>query len=192
MIEQLINSFTMISVQLHNNLPIVGVILLIPWTCFFISTVITQRILLLGIIPRTARGIPGIFFAPLLHANFNHLFFNSIPLAVLSAFLLINGLYSYIVITVLITVLSGFAIWCLARPGLYIGASALITGYWGFLISNAYQEASATTIILAALSLYYFAGIFLGIFPQQKGVSWEGHLCGLLAGLAINTLLSMH
>jgi membrane associated rhomboid family serine protease len=192
MINELMNSLTLIVNQTKSNLHTLGIILLIPWSLFFITHFINNRILLLGIIPRHIRGIPGILCAPLLHANFNHIFFNSIPLLVLSNFILINGLHYYLIVTLLITVLSGLAIWCFAKPGLHIGASALITGYWGFLISNIYQYGSVTNIILGLLSLYYFAGIFLGIFPREKGVSWQGHLFGLLAGLGTSYLLKTY
>jgi len=189
MIDQLTSSVSLIVSQTQNNLNILGIILLIPWIMFLITHFINSKLLLFGIIPRSIAGLPGILFAPLLHANFNHLFFNTIPLIVLSNFILIEGLGYYLIITLMITVLSGLAIWCFAKPGLHIGASALITGYWGFLVSNIYQNGSLTTIILGLLSLYYFAGIFLGIFPSQKGVSWEGHLFGLLAGFATSYLL---
>lgn len=192
MINELMVSLNLIVTQTQNNIYFLGVILLIPWSIFFISYFINSKILLLGIIPRHIRGLPGILFAPLLHANFNHIFFNSIPLLVLSNFILINGIKYYLLITLIITVLSGFAIWCFAKPGLHIGASALITGYWGFLISNIYQNGTLTTIILGLLSLYYFAGIFLGIFPREKGVSWQGHLFGLLAGLATSYIYKLY
>ena len=191
MLNELVNSLNLIVYQTQINLHTLGIILLIPWVIFFITHFISNKLLLLGIIPRHLIGISGILFAPLLHANFNHLFFNSIPLLVLSNFILINGLQYYLVITLIITLLSGLCIWCFAKPGLHLGASALITGYWGFLVCNVYQNATLTTLILGLLSLYYFAGIFLGIFPSQKGVSWEGHLFGLLAGFATSYLVSI-
>ena len=188
MFDQLITSLNIIKIQIQNNLPTLGLVLLIPWSLYFISSCITNRILLLGIIPRRLRGLPGIIFAPLLHANFNHIFFNSIPLIVLSCFILINGLYYYLIVTLL----SGSAIWCFAKNGLHIGASALITGYWGFLVANIYQHTTPLTIILGILSIYYFAGIFLGIFPKEKGVSWQGHLFGLLAGVVSSYLFKLY
>lgn len=189
MIDELTNSLALITTQTQNNLQTLGIILLIPWVIFFITALISNKPLLLGIIPRRIYGMAGILFAPLLHANFNHVFFNSIPLLVLSNFILINGLHYYLVVTLMITVLSGLAIWCFAKPGLHIGASGLITGYWAFLVSNIYQTGSLTTIILGIISIYYFAGIFFGIFPSKKGVSWEGHLFGLVAGFATSYLI---
>lgn len=134
-------------------------------------------------------GLPGIFFAPFLHANFNHLFFNTIPLLVLSDFLLIHGLPYFMIVTLAITVLSGLLIWCFAKPGLHVGASAVITGYWALLLMNSYQQANVTSIMLGIVSVYYFLGIFYGVFPGKKGVSWEGHLFGLVAGLATGYFL---
>ncbi|MGM9451856.1 rhomboid family intramembrane serine protease [Legionella bozemanae] len=191
MLEELNNSLNWIISQTKNNIPILEIILLIIWL-FFFASLFFRKILLLGIIPRRVYGLPGILFAPLLHANFNHIFFNSIPLVVLSNFILINGLSYFLVVTIMITVLSGIAIWCFAKPGLHIGASGLITGYWGFLVSNIYQSGTLTTIILGIICIYYFAGIFFGIFPKEKGVSWEAHLFGLLAGLATSYLFAMY
>lgn len=188
MLQQLSNSLDLILLQTQNNLPVLFIILLIPWVVFLLS-LINKRILLLGIIPRHLIGIPGIFLCPLLHANFNHIFFNSIPLLVLSNFLLIDGLHLFIFVTIAIVTISGFLVWCFGKPGVHIGASALITGYWGFLVSNAYQHATLTSIILGVISAYYFAGIFLGIFPSEKGVSWEGHLFGLISGVGLSFLI---
>lgn len=192
MLEELVISITVIKMQIQNNLTILGIILLIPWSIYLFSSCISNKILLLGIMPRRFMGLPGILFAPLLHANFNHIFFNSIPLVVLSAFLLINGVHYYLTVTLLITLLSGACIWCFANQGLHVGASAVITGYWGLLISNLYQQVTPISFILAALSIYYFAGIFLGIFPKEKGVSWQGHLFGLLAGIASSYIVQLH
>lgn len=190
MINELSQSLYFIVSQTQKNSPILGWILFLLWFCFFLTRV-NKNLLLLGIIPRRVYGLPGIFLAPLLHANLNHVFFNSIPLLVLSNFVLIQGLPYYLVVTLSITFLSGFCIWCLAKPGLYVGASALITGYWGFLVMNIYQGNTLTTLILGLLSLYYFAGVFLGIFPREKGVAWQGHLFGLLAGFGTSYLMKL-
>ena len=185
MLEAINASLDLIISQTQGNEKNLGIILAIPWGVYFINLLLGKRLLLLGIIPRRIYGLPGILFAPLLHADFNHIFFNSIPLLVLSDFLLIHGLHYYLIVTGFITVVSGFLIWCFAKPGIHIGASALITGYWALLVSDIYNQGSITALMLGGISLYYFAGIFFGIFPSQKGVSWEGHLFGLLAGLAL-------
>ena len=190
MLDELNNSLALIIDQTKMNTPILALILMVPWVFFILSLLSGKRLLLLGIIPRRIYGLPGIFFAPVLHADFNHLFFNSIPLIVLSNFILIQGLNYYLLITLWITLISGVLIWCFAKPGIHIGASAVITGYWALLVYNIYQQGTLTAIILGFICLYYFAGIFLGIFPTKKGVSWEGHFFGLLAGLLVGFFMN--
>jgi membrane associated rhomboid family serine protease len=189
MLESLSDSLSTIVNQTHDHLPILGKICLVLWGAFIITLCSGRSLLLLGVRPRRLSGIPGIFLAPLLHADFNHLFFNTIPLLVLSNFILINGQAYYLQVTLLITLLSGTATWLFAKPGLHVGASGVITGYWSFLVCNMYQDFNATTLILGLVSVYYFAGLFLGIFPGEKGISWEGHLFGLLAGIATSYLM---
>lgn len=191
MLEELTYSLNQISSQTALNFPILLKIIALPWLVFVLNLFLQRRLLYLGIIPRHLIGIPGIFLCPFLHVNFNHLFFNSIPLFVLSDFILIHGLHYFLVVTLLITVLSGALIWCFAKPGIHVGASALITGYWGLLVSNSYLQTNLTSLILGGVSLYYFAGIFLGVFPKTKGVAWEGHLFGLIAGVAASYFLPM-
>lgn len=191
MLEQLNSSLEQIITQTQANFSVLMIILIIPWSVYVLNLILGQRLLLLGIFPRRLHGLTGVIFAPLLHANFNHIFFNSIPLLVLSNFLLINGLTYFLWATVFITLLSGLLIWCFAKSGLHVGASALITGYWGLLISDIYQQGTLTAIILGIISLYYFAGIFLGVFPGKKGVSWEGHLFGLISGFAVSYVMPM-
>lgn len=185
MLNEITACMELIVSQTQENFALLTKILLVPWIFFFLNLLMNNKLLYLGIIPRRIYGLPGILFAPVLHANFNHLFFNSIPLLVLSNFILISGTTYFMEVTIAITLISGLLIWCFAKPGLHIGASALITGYWGLLVTDIFQQSSLTTVILGIISLYYFAGIFLGIFPGKKGVSWEGHLFGLLAGIAV-------
>ncbi|MFA5959459.1 MAG: rhomboid family intramembrane serine protease [Tatlockia sp.] len=189
MLDSLTDSLNFIIEQTKINANLLGLILLIPWVVYGINRLVNNRLLYLGIIPRHLLGLPGIVFAPLLHGNFNHLFFNSIPLLVLSDFILVNGLPYFLVVTALITFISGILIWLFGKKGIHIGASALVTGYWGLLVSDIYQQGTLTAVILGVLSLYYFMGIFAGIFPGKKGVSWEGHLFGLVAGFATSALL---
>lgn len=189
MLETLLASLNVIIVQTQANFKIILIILSILWGVFFLNILLKRRLLYLGIIPRHLIGLPGIVMAPFLHANFNHLFFNSIPLIVLSNFVLFSGLPYFLEVSILIIALSGLLTWLFAKPGIHVGASSLITGYWALLVMNGYAQATLTAVLLGILCVYYFAGIFLGIFPGKKGVSWEGHLFGLLSGFVVSYLL---
>lgn len=187
-LDTMSNALSLFILQTQANTHDLLLMLMILFSVF-VATRIIPILLALGIWPRKAYGLPGIFFAPFLHVNFNHLFFNVVPLVILSNFLLMNGLHYFLIVSLYITLISGLCIWCFAKPGLHIGSSAVITGYWGLLVANIYLQGTLMAVMLGIVSIYYFAGIFLGVFPGKKGVSWEGHLFGLLAGIATSFLV---
>jgi len=143
---------------------------------------------ILGIYPRSIFGLLGIIFSPIFHHNFSHLFFNSIPLFVLGLVILSRGFKIFYTATLIITLLGGLLVWLFGRRAIHIGASGLISGYFGFIIITAYSNPSFVTLLSAVLVLYYFGSIFLGIFPQEEQISWESHLFGFLAGIAAGFL----
>ena len=156
----------------------------ILWCINILNWVSGSWLNLLGINPRHLFGLVGIVFSPFLHRNFTHLLFNSIPLFFLGLALLVSdGTTQFCFITAVIMLIGGFAVWLFARKGLHIGASGVISGYFGFILVSAFTQPSFMTLITAVLAVYYFGGIFSGIFPQEKQTSWESHLFGFIAGI---------
>ena len=193
MFDNLLDSLNFIIQQTQNNAPVLAQLMAVLWGVFIINKLFLHNALLnLGIRPRRLSGLIGIFATPFLHAHFNHLFYNSIPLLVFSNFILIHGILFFIEVTLLITIISGLLTWALAKPGIHIGASGVITGYWGLLVMDIYQQGSILAILLGGFCLYFFAGIILGIFPGERGVSWQGHLFGLIAGILTSYLLTIN
>ena len=143
-----------------------------------------------GIIPRHLAGLPGIIFSPILHGDPEHLFFNMIPLFILTSLIPIYGFTSFIHISIFIIIVSGALTWLFGRKAIHIGASGLIMGYWSFLITKAYQAPSMLTIVVAVIMLYYLAGMIFNLFPQSEKTSWEGHLFGFIAGIAAAFLIN--
>ncbi|GAB4224079.1 MAG: rhomboid family intramembrane serine protease [Gammaproteobacteria bacterium] len=173
------------------NAPLVLGLITVLVLIHIVNWLLGYRLNYLGIYPRHLLGIPGILFSPLLHGNFNHLFFNAIPLYMLASFILFYGLPYFIYVTLIIVVLSGTAVWLIGRKALHIGASSLILGYWSYLLINAYNHPSISSVILGIVTLYYFAGMALNLLPTDARSSWEGHICGFLAGIAANYLAPM-
>jgi membrane associated rhomboid family serine protease len=153
------------------------------WLLNIINWLVGSRLNYFGIYPRSLRGLPGIILSPLLHGNFNHLFFNSIPLFVLGNLVLLNGQANFYCVSVMIIILSGFGVWLFGRLAIHIGASSIIMGYFGYLLTEAYYHNSVIAIILGFICLYYFGGLILMLLPGKKGVSWEGHVFGFIAGI---------
>ncbi|NKB46918.1 MAG: rhomboid family intramembrane serine protease [Legionellales bacterium] len=172
-----------LSKQISANMRILLEWLIILWGIHIVNAIVRYRLLILGIYPRKLWGLPGIVFAPFLHGNFGHLFFNSIPLFVLAHFMLISTGSLFYPISGLIIVLGGFGVWLIGRSALHVGASGLIMGYFGFLLTMAYQQQSGLALLLVGVCLYYFGGLVSALVPSSTRESWEGHLLGFLAGV---------
>jgi len=137
-----------------------------------------------GIWPRTVHGLVGVLFSPLLHANGTHLLANALPLLVLLALLFGDRHYRPVRTLALIWAASGVGTWLIGRSGaVHLGASSIIYGLVTYLVAAAFRMKSwrAAIIALAVLSLY--GGLIYGLLPRAGPISWEGHLCGALAGV---------
>jgi len=137
----------------------------------------------LGIVPRQVSGLRGILFAPFLHGNFNHLLANTIPFLILGFMVMLRHGRYFLGISALIVLFSGLGIW-LVGPAhtVHIGASALIFGYFAFLLVSAWYERSFGAVFLALLVIVLYGGLLSGILPQGGGISWQGHFFGLVGG----------
>lgn len=182
--NNIIDKLTDLANLMQENMYLVLTMLLALWLFNFVNFLLGYRLNYLGIYPRTFHGLIGIVFAPFLHGNFNHLFFNSFPLFFLVNFVLVGGEATFYRVSLIIIVLSGLGIWLFGRKAIHVGASSLVMGYWSYLLVNAYYEPTVFTIALGVISVYYFGGLFLMLVPSEEGVSWEGHLFGFLAGIA--------
>jgi membrane associated rhomboid family serine protease len=190
MLENISEQIQHLIIAMQSNMVFALKLVSILWIIHLVNTVTHYHLNYLGIRPRSLRGIPGIFFTPLLHGDYNHLFFNTIPLCVLIDLILPEGKIIFYYISGSIILFSGTLIWLFARPGIHIGASSLIMGYFGFLLAQAYFNVTATTIVLAGFCIYYFGGLFLSLFPgAKKNVSWEGHVFGFISGILVSCYL---
>lgn len=184
-LEELVSSVQSIAVSFQHNFIFALAFLGVFWVCHILNWAVNYRLNVLGIYPRSIRGLFGIVFTPFLHRDFNHLFFNSIPLFVLAILILQHNRTHFYYTSATIILLSGLGIWLFGKRAIHIGASSLVMGYFGYLLANAYYQFNAESLILALLALYYFGGLFLALIPSShKEVSWSGHLFGFLAGIA--------
>lgn len=136
-----------------------------------------------GVMSRRAWGLRGIVTGPLVHGSWRHLISNTVPLFVL-AFM---SLYFYRKVAMrafwLVYFLTGAAVWLFARPVSHIGASGVVYGLVSFIFWNGIFRRSLRSIILSGIVMLLYSGMFLGVLPDQEGVSWESHLIGSIAGI---------
>ena len=136
-----------------------------------------------GIIPREVVGLRGILIAPLLHGGFPHLMANTIPFLALGVLVMLRHSRQFAAVSLVIVLVSGLGTWLFAPPHtVHIGASGLIFGYFAFLVVAAFYERSLGAIGLAVLVIVFYGGLLWGALPQGNGISWEGHLFGLVGG----------
>ncbi len=184
MLEQLGFELEQFMETSKTHLPTMLKIVAALWVFSAINFKLGKPFNVLGIKPRKLNGLLGIIFAPILHADYNHLFFNTIPLFFLGIFTMSLGEVKFYMATLIITILAGLGVWLFGRRGNHVGASALIAGYFGYVMGEAYNQPTFTAIFCGAIALYYFGGIITSLVPTSARVSWEGHLMGFLAGIA--------
>jgi membrane associated rhomboid family serine protease len=152
-----------------------------------------------GIRPDQTDGLWGIIFAPVLHANWQHLAANTVPLLVLGFLVTLAGMSRFVWATAIIWILGGFGTWVIGNVGSscgptdHIGASGLIFGYLAFLLVFGIFVRKFWDIVIGLVVLFLYGGVLLSAMPvlhQCGGVSWQGHLSGAVAGVVAAYLLS--
>jgi len=152
------------------------------WAIEVINFLVGHGLNQYGLLPGTTRGIWGIFLSPFLHGSFSHLILNTVPLIVLGWLVIIRGVGTFLLVSLTIIALGGLGVWEFGRQAYHVGASGLIFGYFGYLVARGYFEKSPGAILVSVVVVLAYGGLVWGIFPNQPGVSWEGHGFGLLAG----------
>jgi membrane associated rhomboid family serine protease len=180
MAESLSDLWRRLKPRLALLLGIVGLM----WLLEIVDTlVLGQRLNSLGIRPRDLASLPGIAFAPFLHAGFTHLIANTVPFALLGGIILAQSIGDFVVVSLIVMVVSGLGIWQIGGANtLHFGASAMVFGYFGYLLFRGIFERSLPAIFIAVAVAATYGSILLGVLPGQRGVSWEGHLFGFLGG----------
>lgn len=136
-----------------------------------------------GIAPRSLSGLTGIIFSPFLHADFAHLLANTLPFLVLGWWVLLRGLDMFIEVSVIVILVSGLGVWLFAAPNtITIGASGVVFGYLGFLLLRGFFERSWIALFFSVVVLLGYGSLIWGVLPLVPGVSWQGHLFGLIGG----------
>lgn len=155
----------------------------------------------LGIYPRDTTTLFGIFTSPIIHGSWGHLLSNSIPLLVLG--LLLFFTYERIAIWVWTFnyFLTGLMVWLFARDSYHIGASGIVYGLASFLLFIGFFRMDIKSIAVSSGVALFYGGMVWGIFPLERGISWESHLFGGIVGLLLaflyrnkfkDTLIEVH
>lgn len=144
-----------------------------------------------GVHPRTESGLWGILFMPFLHGGFQHVLNNSIGMLFLGGAVILRSVRDYIVVFLMAMVVGGLGVWLIAPSNsVHIGASGVVYGYLGYLLTTGWFERKPLAIVGSILAAVLWGGLLPGVLPGQEGVSWQGHLFGCLGGVMAASYLA--
>lgn len=137
-----------------------------------------------GLVAHDPGRLGGIVTAPLLHANWAHLEGNSGPLFIFGFLSAYRGVKRFLGLTALVAVTSGAAVWLFEGGGVVtVGASGLIFGWFGYVVLRGVFDRHLIDTLIGVVMAASFAYLLLVAVPGTPGVSWLGHLGGLVGGL---------
>ncbi|MGB0525496.1 MAG: rhomboid family intramembrane serine protease [Flammeovirgaceae bacterium] len=178
--------------KLVNSIRLPLIIIAIFWLVEFIEVILGLDFHYLGTLPRSSKGVIGIFLSPFLHGGFSHLLSNS------SSFFILCGsvIYFYPRISLKIItqtyIFTGIGVWLFARGSYlengishdtyHIGASGLVYAYAAFLFCSGLFRKDTKSLVLSLAVALLYNGMLYGLVPNQPGISWESHLIGAIVG----------
>jgi membrane associated rhomboid family serine protease len=177
--------------NLRNALIVMGAFLALIWILQVVNVAdhyhLDQEY---GILPRNVGRLGDIFTAPFLHANWDHIEGNSVPLFVLGVAAAYRGLVRFFAVTVIVAITSGLAVWLFqSGSSVTIGASGIIFGYFGYVLVRGIFDRNWVDLLVGVLAGAAYYSILAVAIPGTPGVSWLAHLGGLVGGIAGGWLL---
>jgi len=167
------------------------VLVLAIWTVYWVEIRFHMNLNTYGVFPRTLSGLKGVLFSPFIHGSLDHLYSNTLPIAILSASLFY--FYRQVAWKVLFwgLICSGILTWLIGRASFHIGMSGIIYVLASFIFFKGIFTKYYRLTALSMFVVFIDGGLLWYIFPIEDGISWEGHLAGFVTGLLLATVLKV-
>jgi membrane associated rhomboid family serine protease len=174
-----------------GGLRLLAVIVAVMWVVEIINTLDGNRLDGDGLWPRDVGRLWGILTTPFLHASFAHLIGNTIPFLFMGAVVALRGAARLALVTGIIIVVGGLGTWLIGPSGVpTVGASGVVFGYAAYLLTRGFFDRSLLEALTGLVVAVLWGGALLSSLVPHPGVSWQGHLCGALAGVLAAYLLA--
>jgi membrane associated rhomboid family serine protease len=144
-----------------------------------------------GIYPRNVDHVWAILTAPFLHVSFTHLIDNTIPFVFMGVIIALRGAGRLAAVTAIVIVVGGLGTWLIAPAGtVTVGASGVVFGYAAYLFTRGVFDRSWVEGLIGIVVAVVWGGALLASVVPHAGVSWQGHVCGAIAGVLAAWLLA--
>jgi membrane associated rhomboid family serine protease len=175
----------------RNALIVMGAFLALIWILQVANWADGYRLDLdYGILPEHVSRLPEIFTAPFLHFSWQHIEGNSVPLFVLGVLAAYRSIARFLFVSFIVAVTSGMAVWLFQSSNeLTVGASGIVFGYFGYVLLRGFFDRSLVDIGVGLVAGVLYWTILAVAIPGTPGVSWIGHLGGLVGGVLAAWLL---
>jgi len=150
---------------------------------YIVNSILPFNLNQFGIVPRSTDNLVGILCAPFLHASWGHLFSNFFPFIIFGTLIGLQSVKRFFLLFAIHIVSTGILVWLFARGNsVHIGMSGVIYAFWGYLLVYGLVRRQLLHIIISLLTLIFYGGLVLGLFPTEIGVSFESHMLGAVVG----------
>ena len=176
----------------QEGLVLLGAIVLLMWVVEAINSIDSNHLKGDGIHARDLSRFWGILTAPFIHGSFQHLADNTVPFVFLGAIIALHGAQRLLLVTGFIIVIGGLGTWLIGPGGAStIGASGVVFGYAAYLLSRGFFDRSIWELAVGmVVGVIWGAALISSLIPHT-GISWQGHLCGGIAGVIVAWRLSI-
>jgi membrane associated rhomboid family serine protease len=177
--------------QSIEGLVLLAGIVALMWLLEVINTLDSNHLNSDGIVPRNFDHLWGIFTGPFLHVSFQHLIDNTVPFVFMGVIIALRGAVRLALVTLIVIVIGGLGTW-LISPGneSTVGASGVVFGYAAYLFTRGVFNRSLLEILTAVVVGVVWGGALLSSLVPHTGISWQGHACGAIGGVAAAWWLS--
>lgn len=133
--------------------------------------------------PRQGNRLLSPVLAHTLHGDWKHLFGNSLPFTILGSIIALSSVQLFWIATVSVIVIGSLGTWLLGSKGSHLGASGLVTGYFGYVVSRGFFNKDVQSILVGIIVGLLYFGLFRMVFGRFKGISNVMHFFGFCGGL---------
>jgi membrane associated rhomboid family serine protease len=177
----------------QEGLVLLGAIVLLMWLVEAINSIDSNHLDGDGIHARDISRFWGILTAPFIHGSFQHLADNTVPFVFLGAIIALHGAQRLLLVTGFIIVIGGLGTWLIGPGGSAstIGASGVVFGYAAYLLSRGFFDRSIWELAVGMVVGVIWGAALISSLVPHSGISWQGHLCGGVAGVIVAWRLSV-